>query len=52
MGMLIQGFSDRPLKIIKRLEEKSLSDEEKESNDTVSEDRARNTKTRAWKRQP
>jgi hypothetical protein len=27
MGMLIQGFSDRPIRIIKELEEKRLLDE-------------------------
>jgi hypothetical protein len=45
MGMLIQGFSDRPLKIIKRLEEKSLSDGKKESIGATAENRTSKTKT-------
>ena len=35
MGMLIQGFSDRPLRIIMKLEEKELKEKLKVKNEKI-----------------
>lgn len=35
MGMLIQGFSDRPLRIIRKLEEKELKEKLKVENEKI-----------------